>query len=126
MGERMLAIALPHVDAWNAWFDWFGNTPDGLRPILARLDEACVAAGRDPGTLLRTAALFVRMPGGRGRKMTAAAGDVAAIAGSADEIAASLRAFAAIGVGHVQLVLDPITRESIELLAPVLEVLDRG
>ncbi len=126
MGERMLAIALPHVDAWNAWFDWFGNTPDGLRPILARLDEACVAAGRDPGTLLRTAAVLVRMPEGRGRKMAAVAGGFAPIEGSPDEMAASLRAFADIGIGHLQLVVDPITQESIERLAPVLEALDRG
>lgn len=124
MGERMLAITLPHVDAWNAWFDWFGNTPDGLRPILDRLDDACRAVGRDPATLLRTAALFVRMPGATGRKMTAAAGEYAPIEGSAGEIAARLAAFADIGIGHVQLVIDPITRESIEALVPVLETLD--
>lgn len=126
MGERMLEITLPYVDAWNAWFDWFGNTPAGLRPILERLDAACRAIGRDPATLLRTAALMVRMPGAIGRKMTSSAGEVVPIEGSADDIAGALRAFADIGIGHVQLVLDPISRESIESLGPVLEALDRG
>ena len=29
-GERVLRIALAHVDAWNIWYDWFGNTPEGF------------------------------------------------------------------------------------------------
>jgi hypothetical protein len=36
-----------------------------------------------------------------------------------------LRAIAATGISHVQLVLDPITSGSIEELAPVLELLDQ-
>ena len=27
IGERMLAITAPHVDLWNAWYDWFDNSP---------------------------------------------------------------------------------------------------
>ena len=38
--------------------------------------------------------------------------------------AAALSSFAAEGVGHVQLVLDPITVESIEALQPALAQLD--
>jgi hypothetical protein len=37
-----------------------------------------------------------------------------------------LRAYAAEGIGHVQLVIDPITEASVTALAPVLELLDRG
>ena len=36
-----------------------------------------------------------------------------------------LRGYAAQGIGHVQLVLDPITVGSIRALAPVLTELDR-
>jgi hypothetical protein len=35
-----------------------------------------------------------------------------------------LRGFAREGIGHVQLVLDPISERSLEALAPVLELLD--
>ena len=49
-----------------------------------------------------------------------------AIMGTPDELAAHLRAVAAVGVSHVQLVLSPITRESIERIAPVLALLDAG
>ena len=33
-GPRMLELTLPYVDAWNAWFAWFGNDPDKLKPML--------------------------------------------------------------------------------------------
>ncbi len=39
-------------------------------------------------------------------------------------LSATLRTFAQLGVGHVQLVLDPITVESIAALAPTLAALD--
>jgi alkanesulfonate monooxygenase SsuD/methylene tetrahydromethanopterin reductase-like flavin-dependent oxidoreductase (luciferase family) len=46
--------------------------------------------------------------------------------GTPQEMAAVLRQYAKLGVGHVQLVMDPITTEAIEEFAPVLEELDRG
>ena len=41
------------------------------------------------------------------------------------ELAADLRRFASEGISHVQLVVDPITIESIDSLAGMLEALDR-
>ena len=126
-GPRMLEITAPHVDAWNAWFDAFGNRPAGIAPLRRRVDAAARAAGRDPAGIERTVALLVRLPGGRGRVQ----GDPAATAnapvqGSPAEIAATIRALAAEGIGHVQLVVDPITLASLDALAPVLDDLDRG
>jgi hypothetical protein len=46
--------------------------------------------------------------------------------GSTAELAAAIRQYAEAGIGHVQLVLDPITVDAIEEFAPVLEELDRG
>ncbi len=46
--------------------------------------------------------------------------------GSAEHLAEELRAYARQGIGHVQLVVDPITEASVAALAPVLELLDRG
>jgi hypothetical protein len=48
------------------------------------------------------------------------------LTGEPEEIAAELRRFAAAGVSHVQLWLDPLTADGIEALAPVLAELDRG
>jgi alkanesulfonate monooxygenase SsuD/methylene tetrahydromethanopterin reductase-like flavin-dependent oxidoreductase (luciferase family) len=122
-GERMLAIALPHVDAWNAWYTATGNRPEGVPALRALVDQACMAVGRDPGEVERTVAVLVRLPGGAGR----AQGDAAAVAppieGPPEVIAEALRRFADEGIAHVQLVVDPITTGSLEGLAPVLELL---
>jgi len=121
MGERMLAITLPHVQAWNAWFTWFGNSVEGYRPLRDTIDAACRAVGRDPAEVERTLALFVAFPGAKGRSLgDLKRPDAAPIPGDAATLAAALRAFSAEGVGHVQLVLDPITVETIAAVAPAL------
>jgi alkanesulfonate monooxygenase SsuD/methylene tetrahydromethanopterin reductase-like flavin-dependent oxidoreductase (luciferase family) len=125
IGERMLSITLPHVQAWNAWFTWFGNTVEGYRPMRDAVDVACRAAGRDPADVERTIALFVSFPGARGRSLgDLKEADVTPIPGDPATLAAALRSFAAEGVGHVQLVLDPISAESIAALSPALALLE--
>lgn len=125
MGERMLSIALPHVQAWNAWFSWFGNSVAGYLPLRETLDAACRAVGRDPTEVERTLALFVSFPGALGRSLgDLKRPDAAPIPGDPAILAATLRAFAAEGVAHVQLVLDPINADTIAALAPTLALLD--
>ncbi len=127
-GPRMLASTLPYAAAWNAWYADTRNTPDGVAPLREAVDAAATTAGRDPAAIERTVAVLVRMPGGTGRVM----GDedprmsVAPLEGSPEVIAEELRAYAREGIGHVQLVVDPITEASVAALAPVLELLDRG
>lgn len=126
-GPRMLEITAPHVDAWNAWFDAFGNRPAGIAALRERVDAAARAAGREPAAIERTVAVLVRLPGGRGRVQGDTAHDaIPPLEGPPAEIATTLRAFAAEGIAHVQLVVDPITLASLDALAPVLEDLDRG
>ena len=124
MGPRMLAITLPHVEAWNAWGPWFGNTVDGYLPLRDTIDRACVAAGRDPGEVERTVALLVALPGAVGRRSDVSDEPFEPIPDEPEALAATLRAFAGAGVAHVQLVLDPITIESIAALEPTLAALD--
>jgi alkanesulfonate monooxygenase SsuD/methylene tetrahydromethanopterin reductase-like flavin-dependent oxidoreductase (luciferase family) len=124
-GPRVLRATLPYVDMWNGWHAWFGNTPAGLTQLMAKVDAICHGVGREPSDVARTAAIMVRCPGGSGRVY----GDVEhesqeAISGSASEIAASLLGFAMPGLGHVQLILDPITMESIEWMGGVLRLID--
>ena len=124
-GPRMLRIALPHVDQWNVWFADTGNTPGGVAPLRDLVDAACWEVGRDPVEVERTVAVQVRLPGGQGRVQ----GEYAKSApppleGESDDVAEVLRAYAREGIGHVQLVMDPITRGSIEAFAPVLTRLD--
>ncbi len=60
-GTRVLAATLPHVDVWNTWYDWYGNTAEGFGEKVREIDEACGRAGRDPATLERSACVLVRL-----------------------------------------------------------------
>jgi hypothetical protein len=68
------------------------------------------------------------MPGGKGRRQGDGSLDTTPnpLQGPAEVMAEELRAYARAGLAEVQLVVDPITIESLQLLAPVLELLDRG
>ena len=126
IGERMLGITLPWVQAWNAWYSWFGNSVEGYRPMRDAVDAACVAAGRDPAQVERTLALLVGFPGRKGRSIgDLKKPDVEPIQSDPATLAATLGDFAAEGVGHVQLVLDPINVDTIRALAPVVAELRR-
>ncbi len=126
-GPRMLRATMAHVDLWNCWHAWYGNRADGLGPLLADVDEACRVVGRDPADVGRTAAVLVQLGGGEGRRHGSPGRETSvAITGSNEELAAVLCDFAAAGISHVQLVIDPITRASIEALGPMLEILEAG
>jgi probable F420-dependent oxidoreductase len=127
-GERMLRITTPHVDSWNSWYSDTRNSPAGVPALAAKVDAAAVEVGRDPAEIERTVAVHVRLPGGVGRPSgdTSDAMAVRPLEGSAADMAEELRAYAGTGIGHVQLVMDPITRESIERFAVVLRLLDGG
>ncbi len=124
IGERMLGITLPHVAAWNAWGPWFGNNVEGYREMHAMIDERCRAVGRRPEEVERTVALVVAMPGALGRGSSVSEERFEPIAGDEATLAPALRAFADSGVSHVQLVLDPITLDSIDALRSTLATLD--
>jgi probable F420-dependent oxidoreductase len=122
-GERMLSIALPHVDAWNTWYEGYGNTPDGYAAMHVRVSEACDRAGRDPDEVLRSVCTLVVLDRQAGER-TVPEG-VHPFAGSTDHVADHLRALADAGADEVIVVADPITETSIRTLGEALIVLDR-
>jgi alkanesulfonate monooxygenase SsuD/methylene tetrahydromethanopterin reductase-like flavin-dependent oxidoreductase (luciferase family) len=125
-GPRMLSITLPFVDSWNSWFADTGNRPDGVPALRERVDAACRDLGRNPADVERTVAVLVELPGGSGRIQGGYSKEAPEpMTGSPAEMAEVLRGYAREGIGHVQLVLDPITVESIRALEPVLAELDR-
>ena len=119
-GPRMLGIALPHVDAWNTWWDDYGNSAEGFaalqrahqrrrarRPAARRTEierSACVlvvARRRDAAS----AAPRPARRRSRGRR-----------SGSPR----ALRELADAGADEAILVADPITERSIRELAEVV------
>jgi alkanesulfonate monooxygenase SsuD/methylene tetrahydromethanopterin reductase-like flavin-dependent oxidoreductase (luciferase family) len=119
-GPRMLGLAATYADLWNA--EGPIQRPEEINSRRAAADAACVAVGRDPATLGRSASVVVnllvgRRYGGRYSK----AGDEQAL--SHEEIAQLLHNFAQEGLTHVQLWLVPNTIAGLEWFAPVLNLL---
>jgi len=114
VSPRMMRIGLPHVDAWNVWWSDYRNDAEGFTSVRARVEDAIEQAGRGPGEVEATAAVLVRLPGGAGRLMGDAYDDRTIRPVLVADLAAHLRAMAEAGAAHLQLVLDPITVESIE------------
>jgi alkanesulfonate monooxygenase SsuD/methylene tetrahydromethanopterin reductase-like flavin-dependent oxidoreductase (luciferase family) len=110
---------------WNAWFAWFGNTPEGAAESIASMEVVSRSVGRDPAEIHKTVTVLVRAPGGSSDPQGSPNRRKAyPIGGTHAEVAESLVAFADAGVDQVQLVVDPITTGSIEWLGGVLAVLD--
>jgi probable F420-dependent oxidoreductase len=103
-GPRMLRLAAAHADAWNT--AWFGMPDDRLAQRLGALRTACAEAGRDPATLEVTVGITVTAEAGEewGRP-----GAPASLLAEPDVVGDALRAYSALGVGHVQLDVQPAT-----------------
>jgi alkanesulfonate monooxygenase SsuD/methylene tetrahydromethanopterin reductase-like flavin-dependent oxidoreductase (luciferase family) len=121
-GPRLLAATLPHVDAWNIWYEWYGNTPEGLAEANRKVDEAARSAGREPGAIVRSACTLVVLDRAAGERPLA--DGVPPLQGSPERIAAGLRDLAEAGADEVILVVNPITERSIRRLGETLAALD--
>jgi probable F420-dependent oxidoreductase len=119
-GPRMLDITARLADAWNG----ASNTAAAYAPQRERVDAACVAAGRDPASLARTAAVLVDFTHGGGIPSSFNPSRLPPLSGTSDQIATTLRVLSAAGVSHAQITTIPMAIESIEQLAPVLALLD--
>jgi probable F420-dependent oxidoreductase len=122
-GERVLRIALPHVDAWNVWYDLYGNTAEGFAAESGRVSDAARDVGRDPAEIERSACVFVALDrDAPGRPMP---GDHPPVEGPPEAIAAGLAELAEAGAHEAIVVAHPITERSIRELGATLAILDR-
>lgn len=121
---RMMSITFPHVDAWNVWWSDYGNTPAGFAALKQDVDGRARDLSDAPRAVSATCAVLVQLEGGSGRQMGGYGRKVEPLRGSPDHVANVLREFAAAGAEHVQLVVDPITRQTIEWFAAMFAALD--
>jgi probable F420-dependent oxidoreductase len=122
-GERVLGITLPHVDTWNTWYEWYGNTPEGFAAQNAAISDAAERAGRPPGEIQRSACVLVLLD--RAAEERPLHDGVRPLEGSMERIAAGLQDLAEAGADEVILVVSPITERSIRALGEALAILDR-
>lgn len=121
IGRRVLGITAPYMSLWNAWYAGYGNRPDGLPPLLEDVHTVLSEAGRHPAEVEMTTAILMQFPGGEGRMHAEPQPSANPLTGSPAELADWLHQWEAAGISHVQLVLDPITLESVTQAAAVLE-----
>jgi alkanesulfonate monooxygenase SsuD/methylene tetrahydromethanopterin reductase-like flavin-dependent oxidoreductase (luciferase family) len=112
----MLRLLATYGDIWNVWAR---TTPAQISEDRAKVDAACAAVGRDPATLGRTLCLHVDLPHRVGRPSEPRPGLPIA---SPAHLAETVLAFAAEGIDHVQLWIDPNTIAGLEWVAPALEM----
>jgi probable F420-dependent oxidoreductase len=121
-GPRVLAATLPHVDAWNTWYDLYGNTADGFAAASATITRAAGEAGRDPGEIRRSACALVVLDEERPERPISPAAPP--LTGEPDRIAGALRELAAAGADEAILVISPCTEASVRHLGAMLDHLD--
>lgn len=120
-GPRMLRATLPHVDAWNVWWDHFGNTAEGFAEENARITAACEEVGRPPGEVARSACVLVAVD--RSASGRVLHDDLPPIEGTPEAVAAGLRGFAEAGADEVIVVAHPIDEPAIRTIGHALTVL---
>jgi alkanesulfonate monooxygenase SsuD/methylene tetrahydromethanopterin reductase-like flavin-dependent oxidoreductase (luciferase family) len=121
-GNRVLSIALPYVDAWNTWYDNYGNTPEGFAALNAKVSDAAVQSGRRPEEISRSACVLVVLDRAAGDRLVE--DGVTPLEGSPDRIGAGLRELAEAGADEAIVVASPITEGSIRALGDVVASLD--
>jgi probable F420-dependent oxidoreductase len=124
-GPRMLAATLPHVDAWNTWYEDYGNSPDGFAALNERISTAARDAGREPGEIARSACALVVLDASNGERASTPDAPPP-VTGSPDRIASALRELHDAGADEIILVVDPITETAIRRLGEVVAQVRTG
>ena len=123
---RMLRLLAQYADLSNALLLRGNSRPEDVGPLQAHLDAACEQVGRDPSSLGRTATVHWNT-GNDAESIPAWVRSRYGppLTGGPDEIAEVFRAFARVGISHLQLIVWPHTVAGFEACGPVLEALDR-
>ncbi len=117
-GPRMLRLTAEYADSWNS--AWFGQ-PTNFLPRRADLETACAEVGRDPKTLETTAGVNITFPDLVESDTPPDNSPDRVLTGTAEEIAAGLREYEALGVGHVICLVSPMNEAGYARFAEVLK-----
>jgi alkanesulfonate monooxygenase SsuD/methylene tetrahydromethanopterin reductase-like flavin-dependent oxidoreductase (luciferase family) len=111
-GPRMLDLVARYADIWDSDFV---SGPAVLAPMLGKVDQACLIAGRDPATLIRSSAIHCEFAGAVGHW------DIAT-PGTPDAIAEQIVGIRELGVRQLVVSFDPGTPASLETIARAIEL----
>jgi probable F420-dependent oxidoreductase len=118
-GPRMLQLTAQYADLWNTGYM---GKPETLGDRRAKVEAACRKVGRDPATLGITAFIGLWFPDLQENKPRFFDNP---LAGTAEEIAASMHGYEQLGVQHIMFQCEPYTAESRKRLTEALRVYRR-
>jgi probable F420-dependent oxidoreductase len=114
-GPRMLRLTAELADAWDGGSDGLEKS----REMVQKMDDACRAVGRDPGTLSRSLEAVVRTLPARDDEPPGAK----ELRGSPDELAATLLRYADLRIEHLAITVHPQTVEGVRAFEPVIQAM---
>ena len=113
---RMTRLTMEYGDIWNCFLAFGENTVDRYRESWSTLVKASEKHARDPATIKRNVSLCVNLadspfpvPGPE------------PISGSPEQIADTLSEFAAEGVEHCTIIVNPLTREGLQRFGEIAD-----
>lgn len=118
-GPKMLRLVARYADAWNWWTSDYVSARSDLASLIARLDQACSEAGRDPSTLGRSLDLYtvdpLRVtngePAGSGGRM---------LSGTPADMAEVILGFGELGFDEVRCDVYPRTAHAVAAMGDVI------
>ncbi len=105
-GPRVLAATSPHVEWWNSWYSWYGNTPSGFAALSSRFE----------GDFKRSACVLVAVDGGQSERAVEEGSPPI----ESRELRNHLSELSDAGADEAILVLDPINEHSVVAVADAL------
>jgi alkanesulfonate monooxygenase SsuD/methylene tetrahydromethanopterin reductase-like flavin-dependent oxidoreductase (luciferase family) len=115
-GPRMLRLTAKYADLWN--IGYMGK-PETMAEPLAKIEAACREIGRNPATVGITAFIGLWFPDLQAKKPSFFKNP---LTGTVQEIAATMRGYAELGVQHIMFQLEPYTAEARQRLTQALQV----
>jgi alkanesulfonate monooxygenase SsuD/methylene tetrahydromethanopterin reductase-like flavin-dependent oxidoreductase (luciferase family) len=114
-GPRMLGLTARYAGAWNT--AWYGAPEGGLRDQLEAFGDSMAKEGRDPATMTRTVGMIVNDPGA-----DVPEDDEDSFSGPVDELAKAIDGYAALGIDHLIVFLQPISEASLDHLSAAVRL----
>jgi len=113
---RMLRLTAEYADAWNTC--WLGHVSDIFHARRAEFLAACTEVGRDPTSIKVTVGVRIDF-----EPPPVPTGPDDALAGSDDEIATALQAWAKVGADHVICHLSPMMPQTLHRFAAIVRII---
>jgi probable F420-dependent oxidoreductase len=115
-GPRMLKLTAQYADLWNIGYM---GLPETMAEPFAKIEAACQSVGRDPATLGVTALIGLWFPDLQQKQPRFFDQP---LTGTAQDIAAAMHGYAALGVQHIMFQCEPYTAEARRRLTEALHI----